>query len=99
MLVHGHAGTGKSFLIQALKQRLKDHLLLSAFTGLAAHNINGITIHKLFCLSKSDKEISNASGGKIDELSQNFFHARYIIIDEVSMVGCASFHKIQNRLR
>ena len=44
-LVFGRAGTGKSAVISALRSLLQDRCSLSAFTGIAAGNIDGKTIH------------------------------------------------------
>ena len=60
LLVHGGAGSGKSTLIHVMSQfihkiLLRDgddldspYVLLSAFTGTAAANIDGQTLHTLF---------------------------------------------------
>ena len=45
MLILGTAGTGKSFLLQAISQLLQNKCLLTATTGIAAFNIGGITLH------------------------------------------------------
>ena len=45
MLILGTAGTGKSFLIQAIAQLLGVKCLLTATTGIAAFHIGGITLH------------------------------------------------------
>lgn len=52
--VTGEAGTGKSFLIRTLfhsiHERLNKKVLIVAPTGIAAFNVGGMTIHKLFQL-------------------------------------------------
>lgn len=48
LFVTGGAGTGKSVLVRALKQRLGNSCLVAAPTGLAALNIDGVTVHSLF---------------------------------------------------
>ena len=45
MIVSGTAGTGKSYLISAIKQGLGDSCVLTATTGMAAFNICGKTIY------------------------------------------------------
>ena len=57
MFISGVGGTGKSFLIEALKLLVgnirpsKDKTVaVAALTGLAAFNIGGLTIHRLFQL-------------------------------------------------
>lgn len=48
LFVTGGAGTGKSVLVRAIKQRLGSSCLVAAPTGLAALNVDGVTIHSLF---------------------------------------------------
>jgi ATP-dependent DNA helicase PIF1 len=50
MIIYGTAGTGKSYLINAIASQLKDDCCLTATTGIAAFNINGVTIHSLLQL-------------------------------------------------
>ena len=44
-IVCGTAGTGKTYLINALKQVLGEKRLVTATTGIAAFSINGQTLH------------------------------------------------------
>ena len=46
-LVIGVAGTGKSYLINALPKLLGSKCAVAAPTGKAAFNIKGVTIHSL----------------------------------------------------
>ena len=53
LFVTGGAGTGKSFLIQLIREmllRLHLNVVLTAPTGIAAYNIGGLTLHTAFCL-------------------------------------------------
>ena len=57
MFVSGVGGTGKSFLIEAIKALITDiwptddlTFAVAAPTGLAAFNVGGITTHRLFQL-------------------------------------------------
>ena len=47
MIMNGEAGTGKSFLISAIRNLLHCQCYVIAATDKAAHNINGVTIHSL----------------------------------------------------
>lgn len=103
----GGAGVGKSVLTRALYQALlkfyshqlhenpdKWHVLLCAPTGKAAHNINGATIHSVFCIP-----VGNGFSYKPLEMQQlNTLRTKYmslkvVFIDEISMVG----HNVQFR--
>ena len=112
--IAGGAGVGKSLLIKAIQQTLlrwltktagfdpnKISILLSAFTGLAACNIKGCTLHGAFCLP------INQNGEAFNRLSDEIsHHIAYllimlilIIIDEVSMVGARMLYQINERLK
>ena len=45
LFITGGAGSGKSFTLMRLKERLGKNLALTASTGVASLNIGGITIH------------------------------------------------------
>lgn len=45
LIVNGEAGTGKSYLINALRNHLQHRCIVTAATGKAAYQIRGITIH------------------------------------------------------
>lgn len=48
VFVQGQAGTGKSSFVAYLKKHTTKKILLTAFTGVAAMNIEGVTLHSLF---------------------------------------------------
>ncbi|PJE78258.1 ATP-dependent RecD-like DNA helicase [invertebrate metagenome] len=106
----GGAGVGKSVVIRALFQALQRQLnskeghdpdsikiLLTAFTGKAAYNINGVTIASAF----HKKMFQTQQHMHSDEL--NTFRTTYkdlsvIIVDEISMVGNKLFAFMHERL-
>ena len=79
----GEAGTGKSFVVNAFIEEMEAHnknVLVCAPTGIAALQINGVTIHRSFQAPiepNINKRIS-----KVPEVVKN---ADVIIIDEISM--------------
>lgn len=102
----GGAGVGKSVLTRAIYQALIRCLnslpgsnpddvkvLLCVLTGIAAHNINGNTIHSTFCIPANkgfhykplDMEQLNIYRVKFKEL-------KVALIDEIPMVGCKMFN-------
>ena len=48
VLVRGIAGSGKSYAIDALRNLLQSKCQVLAYTGKAAYNVNGVTLHSLF---------------------------------------------------
>jgi len=98
MIISGTAGTGKSYLINCLKHLLQDQLRVCAPTGVASYNIQGCTLHSLFSLpTKGDfKELE---GQKLHNIQQSLAVMKYLIIDEMSMIGRQTFGQIDRRLR
>lgn len=100
--ITGKAGTGKSTFIHYFTQNTKKEVLLLAFTGLAAINIGGQTIHSLFQfpfkpLLPGDDEIPIfKSGYPIRRILEN---VDTIIIDEVSMLRADILEAIDYSLR
>lgn len=82
--ITGRAGTGKSFLLQYLKEHSRKRLVVTAFTGVAALHVGGQTLHSLFQLPIS---LITPSKLRISEkVAALVRHLDTIIIDEVSMV-------------
>ena len=98
MIISGTAGTGKSYLINCLRLLLQEKLCVAAPTGIAAFNIDGQTLHSLFSLpTKTD--FKNLEGDRLHQLQQYFATIKYIIIDEMSMIGRKIFGQVDRRLR
>lgn len=100
--ITGKAGTGKSTFIQYFAAKTRKKLLMCAFTGIAAINIKGQTIHSLFrfppqALMPGDDEIKkydrNAEQYKLIKQTQ------VIVIDEVSMLRSDIVEAIDCSLR
>lgn len=78
LIVTGGAGTGKSFLINAVRNCLKLNCAETATTGKAAFSINGVTIHSLL-KQGSHKDLT---GQCLAVLQESLAQIDYIIIDE-----------------
>ncbi|XP_034567817.1 uncharacterized protein LOC117832690 isoform X2 [Notolabrus celidotus] len=74
-------------------------VLLTAFTGTAAFNISGTTLHSLLKLPRSLKPPFQGLGNKLDEIRCELLNAEILVIDEVSMVSKALFAYVDVRLK
>ncbi|KAF8416920.1 hypothetical protein L210DRAFT_3428749, partial [Boletus edulis BED1] len=99
MYLGGMAGTGKSQVINALKEffvksNRASQFLLLAPTGSAAANIGGSTYHSILGIH----EKSNSSLASLSTVRENLIGVKYIFIDEVSMLSCHDLYKISAQL-
>ena len=99
LIIIGEAGTGKSFLIFAIRSLLQDCCYTTATTGKAAYNINGITIHSLLKLPLSKRMSKSLTGEALMTLQKKLGLVKYIIIDEYSMLGQKTLAWIDRRCR
>ena len=79
--------TGNSFLINALRNYLKERSIVTATTGKGSFNINGVTIHSFLKLPIGKMSQKELSGQSLSDLQNNLLLIDYIIIDEYSMLG------------
>ena len=99
-IISGGAGTGKSYLIQAIKELMGDKCLLTAPTGVAAFNISGETIHSALGLQcKLALAEMSSSGPALQKLQDKFAGVELLVIDEYSMVGKRMLATVEKRLR
>ena len=98
---------GKSHLIKTVRHLLHTDcpddtvVLVTAPTGTAAHNINGDTIHHALSLPVQKGtffEYKPLSHEKKQKLANCLCHIKYLIIDEVSMIGYSTFQYVHQRL-
>lgn len=96
MFLSGAGGTGKSRVINTLVDffRIRNEsrrLRLCSFTGVAAQNIGGMTLHTALSLHQRTTSRTGTTSGTYNqqsELSQMWEKVDYLFIDEVSMIGC-----------
>jgi AAA+ superfamily predicted ATPase len=75
IIIMGTAGTGKSYLIRAIRAKLrvkagglKAPVLVNASTGVAAFNINGATIHSTLSIPIYNKKDYELDGNRLKQL-------------------------------
>ena len=113
VFLSGPGGVGKSHVIRLIHSdtlkflRLSGSLepddvtvLLTAPTGVAAFNINGMTLHSAFLLGRSKYNgFQPLSHDKLNTLRTKLSKLMLVIIDEVSMVGSNMLLEIHKRLQ
>ena len=105
LFVSGFGGSGKSHLIRTLmayqfiRSEVKKepcHFLLGAPTGIASHNIGGMTLHSMWNLpvnhgnskrNSNHEEYRKLKSNQINIMRANYKHACGLIVDEVSMIS------------
>ena len=73
-------------------------LCLTAFTGIAAKNINGTMLHVALSLNQGQKSGGKVGGKVRDNLIAMWLGVDYLFVDEVSMLGCYLMLQIHNAL-
>lgn len=101
-LVTGKAGTGKSTFIRYFNQKSKKTVLRMAFTGIAAINVGGVTIHSFFqfplrpLLPNDDGiPVFNEKSLRRDTIA----NLDTLIVDEISMLRADILEAIDYSLR
>ena len=106
MYLSGVGGTGKSQVIKAIIAFFNEtgrgrKLAVLAPTGTAASLIGGQTYHSFLRFSRNDDQRNDGKRIASDERErymQRIREVQFIIIDEVSMIGCQDLFKISSRL-
>ena len=110
VIVHGGAGSGKSTVINVLKQWCHlilqqpgddpdcPYVIVAAPTGTAAANIRGQTMHSAFNFSWGNEYFSLSD--KVRDSKRNLLkNLKLVIIDEISMVKSDQQFQLDKRLR
>jgi len=112
MYLGGPGGTGKSRVIQAITEaftrlQCRQQLLISATTGVAANLIGGSTIDSLAKIKRrtgrykeNDDVTQSMDGAQYSYVVDNtWMSCNFLILDEVSMLGCNKLTKISQALQ
>ena len=99
LIIIGVAGTGKSYLINAIRNLLQNKCAVAATTGKASYNIRGVTIHSLLKLPVGPRGNKDLTGQSLCRLQESLNGIEYILIDEYSMLGQTTFGWIDKRCK
>ena len=100
--VGGVGGTGKTVLIRAflfglaIPDRL-DEVLLTAPTGTAASHIGGSTIHAALGMRSFECPQQSTGRGQLDKVRKRLARTKFLVVDEVSMVGCKMLVRVDEK--
>jgi hypothetical protein len=96
----GLGGTGKSYVLNVLRENLGERAVFLAPTGIAALNIKGATIHSTFGIpiGVCTEYLRNQVSKKTKELFEDDL-IKTIVCDEISMVRADVFSAMDQKLR
>lgn len=97
VLIIGSAGVGKSFLIKEMKYQSKQrHMVVTATTGIAAYNVNGLTLNSFMGVGTGEqsvdilvKKVQRKRG-----VRERIRCTDILVVDEASMLSAELFEKI-----
>lgn len=102
LFLTGKAGTGKSTLIRLFMGQVADerNLVVAAPTGIAALNVDGYTIHRLFSFGPSTtREEVEHSGYYPGRFAKTLGGLDTLILDEASMIRADLLDLVEAALR
>ena len=109
LLIHGPGGCGKSFVLRAAAHKLRESrrgVIIAAYTGAAAFNVGGVTLHQCCSLPVTNRSYGQHAGdaltpqgAQLENLRTVWAHTDVLFIDEISMVSAELFKSIDRNLR
>jgi hypothetical protein len=102
LFISGEAGTGKSKVISSIRMFFessdrKDEYQICASTGTAASKLYASTVHSYLCLNISKRNLESSTWKQ--NFSLRLHKLKYLIIDEMSMIGSKTLLKIDQMLK
>lgn len=107
-LVHGPGGCGKSVVVRAAAHMLRQAkigVVLSGPTGVAACNVNGVTLHSSLLLPVVNNSYGKACdvplprGEQLAALQAFWKHVDVLMVDEMSFVAESMLDRMDQHLR
>ena len=103
MLLTGPAGSGKTQVLNALRQFFQEVFddrcfRITSYMGIAANNVSGMTLHSALNLGTANNARRSRPGNSDDELTYMWSGVDYLFIDEISMISCEFLETISATL-
>ena len=104
VFITGPAGTGKSFLLNYIKEQYQDKgLHITASTGIASINVGGQTLHSWAGLGLGNLPLNeilrNIMSVKGVKMRKKLISTKILAIDEISMIPADIFDLLNNLLK
>ena len=109
LIVHGPGGSGKSFVLRAVAQRLREAekgVVIAAATGAAAFQAGGVTLHSALGLpvvnrsyGVSTVDVPPPQGARLEKLKELWRYVSLLIIDELSLCSREMLRRISRHLQ
>ncbi|MBR6162823.1 AAA family ATPase [bacterium] len=100
LFITGHAGTGKSYILSKLKEKIPS-LVITSTTGIAAVNVKGQTLHSWAGVGICNLPI-NTIVSKIlrkAQVKNKIQKCKILAVDEISMLNIKTFEYVDAVLR
>lgn len=100
IFICGQGGVGKSYLISKIVELSPtETTFITALTGQAALQINGITLHKYSGIGTGEEDVEYLFDNLTQTGRANLKITKRLIIDEISMMSCELFDKLEQLAR
>jgi ATP-dependent exoDNAse (exonuclease V) alpha subunit len=99
VFITGKAGTGKSHVLRWFQETTHKKVLVCAPTGVAAINVDGVTIHNLLGLGTGIPADEHIDIATVRRKKSILLEADALVVDEVSMVSSELLDAMDRTLR
>lgn len=99
VFVTGPAGSGKSYCIAEIKRLGGKKTFVTAMTGIAANNVDGMTLHRFAGIGLGDEDFSHMMKNVLLYAKSRWMKCETLIIDEVSMLSAELLSKLDRVAR
>ena len=87
MLVTRQDGSGKSFILNSLRQLLGQCCVVVSYFGIASQNINGVALHSFLKLLIHGRNCSELKGSFFADMGARMTNICYLTIDAFFLIG------------